>query len=216
MKFPTASRWMFGLKLIPLAVGVFFLGTLAMGPLSQRPEFQGSGDAAHPLMMMTPLELYKDLFQRVTHLPEACWEGNPSSDFQAHQCEEFWARLSVQGVLAALPVGLVLIFYFIAFDRFLGFFRRCRKVMDAGKAIATGVVTQPPLAPPDPLARLFGLRCVSIELKKGVQTVAYLRVDDPNPLPGQNFAIFDLGVQFGKKRLLAVLYAPHLTVVRGI
>ncbi len=151
----------------------------------------------------------------ISNIPQVCWSGNAVSDFQRTQCQDFWIQLGWSTLFAFLPLGFVLLFLKLGLDSMQIRYKKARKLIEKGSAIAKGVVTQPAVAPNDRFGWFFCLRSISIELPNKSQIVVYMPLDDAIPLPGETLAVFDWGEHFGKKRLIGTLYAPHLAILSG-
>ena len=159
------------------------------------------------------IDLVAGTLGHVVHFPEVCLPGRAVNEFQTKQCATFEERLERRAVLAAVPLILYVLFVWYALGWIEGVYRRGARALDEKKAKFGGVITDPAEAPGDLFSRLTGLRPIGVQVKAGAQIAIYLHADDPIPMPGQTFAIFELGQALGAMRYTGILYAPHLAVI---
>ena len=124
--------------------------------------------------------------------------------------------MEMGGGLSLLPFAMVWVFWQLISGALVGLYRKGRKVVDAGKPIASGMVTSPAIAPADAFSLFFCFRPISVQLKNGAQMKVYIPIDATIPKPGQTMAIFEPVSAMGGKRHFAVIYAPHVAVVSGV
>lgn len=119
------------------------------------------------------------------------------------------------GGLAFSPLFLLALILWLSLENVSGFYRRAQKKVEKGKVLSSGVVTNPPTAPSDLFSWFYCFRPITVELSNKTQITVYVSLDSPPPLPGETLVIFEMGKVFGEKRHVAMLYAPHVAVVRG-
>lgn len=118
-------------------------------------------------------------------------------------------------ILAAFPLGLLVLFGFLMGDRFRQIYRQGFKRVEKGNAVEVGRVTAPARLRSDLFGFFFCLRSVSVQLKSGRQLRLYVPLHARQPKTGETVAIFEMGEYFGKKRYVGVLYTPHVAVIGG-
>jgi hypothetical protein len=148
-------------------------------------------------------------------IPQVCWSGNAVNDFQKSQCEEFWSNFLKLAGLAVAPFAFVWLFVFFGIDRISKTYQKAQKKAEKGKAVFGGVVTNPPDAPADLFSWFYCFRTVTVQLSDKTQVTVYAALETPAPLPGETLVAFDVGTVFGERRHVAMLYAPHVAIVRG-
>ena len=195
-------------------VFVFFF--FCVGVVATSVEFQNSQvPAAVPPFWIASFNHYREVFSNVSQIPEVCWSGSAVNDFQVHQCDQYWGHLLKSGGLALASFVLVALFLFLSLDNLNGTYKRARKRAEKGKAAFGGTVTNPAEGPGDIFSWFYCLRPVMVELQDKRQLKVYVPLEFSAPTPGQTLAVFEEISSFGEKRRLAVLYAPHVAVVRG-
>jgi hypothetical protein len=158
---------------------------------------------------------YKETLGHLLNIPESCWPGNAVSEFQTHQCELFWNKLTSSVLLDLFPLIITIGFLLWGIGSMSQVYRRVRKQLDHSSAQFSGIVTQPPEASEDLFSWCFCFRPVAIQLANGHQVKVYVPLADPAPRAGETLAIFAAGIWWGKKRYVGMLYAPHVSVVRA-
>jgi hypothetical protein len=214
--FNRVPKARFLLRLIPPAGAVFAVGYVIVGIMANQPMFQPSNILAAelpPLRMAS--QVYSSFIHDVTHIPEVCQTGDTVNSFQKRQCDEFWERLMMRAGLVAVPFVLFILFIMIGLDSTVGAYRFARKKVEKGKAVFSGIVTDPAQAPNDMFGWFYCLRAISVQLENKTQMTVYVTKDMPVPMPGQTLAVFDGNSYLGKKRHFAVVYAPHVAVISG-
>lgn len=148
-------------------------------------------------------------------MPQAC-RGQPLNDMQVSQCTEFWDMMLTYGVTSLIPLGLWVVFILLSMDSLIVRWRRTHKKIQSEAPKAIGKVTQPAEASMDLYSWVFCFRPIGVQLSDGRQICVCQPLDAPIPLPGQKFAIYEMGYKLGARRYHGLVYAPHLAVVKGV
>lgn len=202
---------------------VFILGFFALGltppqHATRRPAGMEAKPA--PTANLPPFQVAKTHYEVLLNdwkkMPEPCWTGKTVNEVQARQCDEFWKKWLTSAAIGAAPFGSVLLFIYLALDSLGLTYDRARRRIKNRRMLFAGVVTEPAHAPADLYAWVYCMQAVTVQLGNGVQIKVYLPLTAPRPRPGETLAIFDGGRVFGTKRYLAMFYAPHLAIVRGV
>jgi hypothetical protein len=202
--------------MIAPSVGLFIFFILCVGVAANSPSFQEqSGPSAVLPFWEASFKHYQTFFSTLFQLPSVCWSGNAVNEFQKHQCDDFWQSLMKSGGLGVSPLILVGLIGWMSLENISGLYRRAQKKVEKGKVAFGGVVTNPPDAPTDLFSWFYCFRPVTVQLTNKTQITVYVSLDSPPPLPGETLAVFEMGRIFGEKRHVAMLYAPHVVVVRG-
>lgn len=198
------------------------MGLLARqeGVRKQAPEFKGLAplkiDLVHP--GAAPFEAARiqaaSFFVAATHVPEVCLVG-AYNDYQAKQCQDFWRRLAISGLVAIVPLIVALLFLWLVWDDLSLVYRRARKRVAKGEALLTATVTRPARARETFFSFSHCLRSVRVQGNDGKQLTVYMSLETPLPAPGTSVAVFDGGKFGGAARHFAIVYAPHVVVLRG-
>lgn len=148
----------------------------------------------------------------IVFYPDECKKGHQINDFQVEQCKKFKSVLADYLALFALPWVTVLFVVAYLRTRVLFFYRRARHALRAPEHEAVGTVTDPPQGPSDLLTWLYGVQAICVQRSPGAQEVVWMssRVEAPNP--GQKVALYSLSREGGKKRTIALFFAPHMAV----
>jgi hypothetical protein len=198
------------------AVAAFAAGWLVLGIVSEAPQFaQARGPAAEGSLFRSAGQTVGSFLSKISRMPEVCWSGDTVNEFQGKQCERYWNDLYVAGGLSAIPFVAVGLLMLMGLDQLNGLYRRSRRKVESGKATFGGTVTSPAVAANDIFGWFFCFRAVAVQLSNKTQVKVYMPLSVPVPLPGQAVAVFEAGRVFGTKRYVAILYAPHVAVVRG-
>ncbi len=205
--------------LIPAA---FFgvLGFIVTGVVSGLPEFRQSNRA--PASFTSPVELaqqhYVSLKADLSQIPETCWNGATTNDFQKKQCDDYWSALIKRVALAVLPVFFVFFFYLPARGFFEKVYTRSRKAIEKGKVFSSGAAV--PFAGESKASDFFCwflcFKKQSVQLGNRKLVEVYFPLGAILPRPGQTVAIFELGRVLGRARYIGVLHTPHVAVVSGV
>jgi hypothetical protein len=188
---------------------------MCVGIVANSSEFQQSrGPATVIPFWQASFNVSGEFFSHITHIPDVCY-GNAVNDFQSGQCEQFWSDVRRDGVLVFAPFILVGLFISIGLESLSKLYKRAQKKAEKGKSSLGGTVTHPPEAPGDIFSWFFCLRSTMIQLPDKQQVKVYVPVEAPSPTPGQTLVAFDMGNILGTKRHVAMLYSPHVVVVRG-
>lgn len=187
------------------------VGIIANSPAFQ--EVKGPTVARNPLNAAA--QHYTDTLNRWLTVPDSCWPGNAVSEFQAQRCEVFWNSLTYSSLLALYPLLVAVVLLIWGLSSLSLVYRRVQKQLDHNQAHFSGTVTQPPETSEDLFSWLFCFRPTSIQIPNGHQVKVYVSLDDPAPRPGETLAVFTAGVWWGQKRYVAILYAPHVSIVRA-
>ncbi|MBI2712354.1 MAG: hypothetical protein HYX41_05790 [Bdellovibrio sp.] len=214
--FRELPKVLFLTRLAIPSVIVFLVGFLFVGVAANSGYFQESGGpAVVPSYLDASVNVYSNTLKRLKNLPDYCLFTEKANDFQQSQCAQFWSDMANTGLLATLPVVLVVLALLLNLEVLKGFYSRMTRSVEKGKAAFSGKVTTPPEAPADLFSWYFCLQPVMVELSNHSQMTVYLPLSRATPLPGETLAIFDGGEHFGKKRFAAVVYSPHIAVVKG-
>jgi hypothetical protein len=224
--FSRPPFFLFARRILAPGLGVFLVGFICLGIVSGAQKVEGvrtpSGTKMTPDLEVTlPPTAAAVLHLKNTaatwgELHAVCLIGNTVNDFQREQCGEIWTRIGIMTGIASLPFMLMGIFLLLSFDQFRFFYRRIDRKVEKGQGSFKGRIRGRVRSGKfDLFAWLFCLQAVEVETtaKKVVQV--YLPLDMDLPSPGQTLAVFDAGIQLGAKRLVAVIYAPHLAVIAG-
>lgn len=209
-----------------LAVLAYFAGFYVMGIVSTQESIQKAASRNLPIspvpfsLQGSTIEraqgLHRLLWHQLTHVPEQCSDSSrAANDFQRMQCGEFWGRLSELGWVGAIPFAFAAIFLFVALDGVRQRYRKARQRIQDNRSIGLAVVTDPPEAPGDRVAWWYGVQPITVQVADGKQVVAYLPPEAPTPPAGEKVTLYDWGKIGGRKRYFAVLYAPHVAVIKG-
>ncbi len=191
--FNDIPKKLFLARMLGPALGLFLIAFFCLGP-----------------------RYYQTLGSDLSQIPHSCLlRGEVVSDFQRKQCRDYWNRLLSTGSIGALPGVLILGFYFIVFGSLSSTYLNARKKIEKGKVKLGGVVTDPAQGPQDLFSWFYCLRTVIIQLPDRKQMKVYVTMDAPLPHPGQTLAVLEAEEVFGEKRYLALLYTPHVAVIRG-
>ena len=195
-----------------LLVILFF----SVGIVANSPEFQqSSGPSAVIPFWEATFNHYDATFDKLTNLPMICIYGEKVNDFQQVQCDRDLSELAKYLGLALSPFGIVGLALFLMESSFAGLYRATRKKVAVGKAKFGGTVTNPPRAPGDLFSWFYCLTPIMVELPSKHQIKVYISSQEALPMAGETLAAFEAGYHFGQKRFVAVVYAPHVAVVRG-
>ncbi|MCM2279564.1 MAG: hypothetical protein NDJ89_15925 [Oligoflexia bacterium] len=220
--FQSIPNARFFLRIGAPAAGVFFLGAIAMGVFARAPEVRAhlppSRDpqafaSGRPLRVA--LAQFRDFRLAVAAVPEPCWSGEVKSDFQAGQCAEGWRKLGVSALVTASPLLLAALFAFLTWDSLQLTYRRLRKRVEKGMGAFTARVTEPAELSNDLFGYFYCMRAISVQLGSGHQARVYVPLKAAIPAPGEKVAVIDAGWVLGRKRYVAMTYAPHVAVVSG-
>lgn len=192
-------------------LGFMFMGVAANSGFIDTPK----SPAAVPSFFEASLDVYRSTFEMIGNRPPGCILGDTVSDFQRSQCSKFWSSLTQTGVLALVPPVLALLFILLNFGAFKGLYESMTKSVEKSKASFGGKVTTPAEAPGDLFSWYYCLQPVAVQLSNQAQITVYMSSTHPIPLPGETLAVYDGGEHFGQKRYFAVVYAPHIAVVKG-
>lgn len=198
------------------ATGLFFLVFMMMGVIANSPLLGGpkSPEARIPFWEASFKHLQNTIHQ-LSAIPEVCWSGSTVNDFQKQQCDQYWNNLFTAVAVAILPFAAAILFFLVSLDQFKGLYKKTKKRISTGKAIFSGTVTDPALAPTDLFSWFYCLRAVTVELKDKRQVKVYVSLDSPIPRPGQTLAVLEPFMIMGQRRYMAMLYMPHVAVIRG-
>lgn len=214
--FDEVPKNQFITRMIGPSIGIWIIGWLCVGLIANSPSFQeAKGPAAVLPMWEASAQHYHTLFKAFSEAPSVCWSGSEVNDFQKTQCNRFWEIFFKFGALGLLPFGGVGLFYYIGLETIAGTFRKVRKKIKTGKVALSGVVTQPPDAPSDTFSWLYCVKPITVQLANKTQMTVYISLDAPDVRPGQTMVLFEAGKILGEKRYLAMLYAPHVAVIKG-
>jgi hypothetical protein len=192
------------------------VGYLCVGVVANTPYFQeASGPTTVPTFLESSINVYQLTISRLSNLPAFCVYDEKVNEFQQSQCSHYWDDLLRTGGLALSPFFLVLLVIFLNLEIMKSFYSHMNKKVEKEKANFSGKVTHPPEAPGDFFSQYYCLQPVTVEIANKTQIKVYLSSMLPVPMAGQTLALFDDGEHFGKKRYLAVVYAPHIAVVKG-
>ena len=198
------------------AVGVAILGFMFMGVAANSGFFDTpKSPSAVPSFFEASLNVYRSTGELISNRPTGCILGDTVSDFQRSQCNRFWASFLQTGGLAFAPFFLALLFVSLNLAAFKGLYESTTRSVEKGKAGFGGKVTTPAEAPGDIFSWYYCLQPVAVQLSNQAQITVYMSSTRPVPLPGETLAVYEGGEHFGKKRYLAVVYAPHIAVVKG-
>ena len=199
-----------------LCVPLYLVSFLATGVIANSAEFQTqSGPTQVVPFWEAAVRLYLDVFSSLTQIPQMCVSGSIVNDFQANQCSLYWDHLIKAGGLSFLPLGIVGIFLYLSFDYLSSTYKKTRKRIEKKKAAFKGTVTHPPEGPADFYSWFFCFRTIIVETQNKNQVKVYVPLDGAAPHPGETLAVFEPIYSFGEKRHIAMVYAPHVAVVRG-
>ncbi len=197
-----------------IVILIFFF--LCVGVVANSPEFQQhNGPAIVKPFWVSAFKHYNQVFSSLFHVPEVCLPGRAVNDFQVHQCNQFWDQLAKSGGLAVTPFFILAIVVFLGMDQLKGIYKKVQNKANKGKAALSGTVTHPAEAPGDLFSWFFCLRPVMVQLPNKSQIKVYVPLESILPTPGQTMAIFEPIMVLGEKRHFAIIYAPHVAVVRG-
>jgi hypothetical protein len=101
------------------------------------------------------------------------------------------------------------------------FYSRLRKKLGSKTAPILGKIEKNSKRWPDLFGWLFCCKRIRIStagasILKDQWVEVYLPNTLPIPLVGETVAAFDLGHRFGFRRHFGILYAPHMSVTRGV
>jgi hypothetical protein len=214
--FYDVPRARFLRRMIIPSIFIFSTVLIINGIIYNTPEFQNHpGPAAVLPFWHGATQVYRELFSKLSQMPGLCWAGDTANDFQAHQCQDYWETLEKNSILAILPFIVSLFFVHASVGKLDKFYRRAEKKAASGRAIFGGTVTFPAEGPQDLFGWYYCLRPIMVELKNKSQRKLYIPLGAPIPVPGDILAAFSETQSFGQKRHLALVYAPHVAVVRG-
>jgi len=203
-------------RMVQPCLGLLFFLIMLVGVVANSSDFQeGSRPTAVAPFWIAAFRHYGQVFSNLSQMPGVCWSGNTVNDFQAHQCETYWTSLSKSGVLALSPFLVVAMLLYVSLENLTSLYKRTQKKAEKGNAAFGGTVTHPAQGPPDVFSWFYCFRPIMIELPNKAQVKVYVPLEVPVPNPGEILAVFEGTVVFGEKRHLAMLYAPHVAVVRG-
>ena len=206
----------FILKMAAPAVGIGILGFMFMGVAANSGFIDApKGPVAVPSFFEASLNVYRSTGEILSARPPGCVLGDTVSDFQRSQCSQFWSSLLQTGGLAAVPFIFSLFFILFNLSNFKGLYEATTRSVEKGKAGFGGKVTAPAEAPGDLFSWYYCLQPVAVQLSNQAQITVYMSSTHPIPLPGETLAVYESGDHFGKKSYLAVVYAPHIAVVKG-
>ena len=203
-------------RLIGVALAMGVVAALGVGVASHFPPFQYvEFQDESPSFARAPYLFYQRLGSTLNFLPQICWKEVTIDEFQKTQCVDFWNLLVYRAGLGAVPFGVVLLVFLWGYSSLYGFFSRAKRKAKKGKADYGGVVTNPPETFRGLFGWLYGFRAVMIQLPNKTQVKVYVSLELSAPVPGQTLVAFNISRGFWEKRYLAMVYAPHVAVVRG-
>ncbi len=147
-----------------------------------------------------------------THLPESCLV-RAESEFQKAQCETFWSELFEGSLYGLAPLVAFLIAFSLLQSRLKENYRKFRRAIRRGKVSYVGKVDSIPREKRDAWAWAHALRPLRVQRPGvGYQTV-YWPEKLALPNKGSELAIYSLGKKLGRKRYIAQLYLPYVSVI---
>lgn len=200
---------------IPCAI-LFLFFFLCVGVVSNSLEFQKFvvPSVAVPFWTASFLH-YHELIANLFQMPQVCLPGNAVNDFQTHQCNQYWSYFAKSAGLGIAPFASIALFFYLGLGNLNAIYKKCQEKAEKGKAAFSGTVTHPAEAPQDIFSWFYCFRPITVELPDRTQVKVYVPDDFEMPSPGQRMAVFEAVSFWGEKRHFAVVYAPHVAVVRG-
>jgi hypothetical protein len=203
----------FGPLLLCFAICVMGAGFMAKYPSYQDPKSTIGSDVA----VWTAYQLTCErLVTQVSENSDSCLRGVAISDFERQRCTVFWSLLSDVLTIVLLPFGITLVALVLLRKSLTRLYCKVVQLIDDRKLVAVGVVTDPPEGSLQLFSWIYCVRPVVVELPNHKQMQVYLPPNGPFPKPGEKLAILEALSVFGEKRHFAVLYTPHVAVIRGI
>ena len=155
-----------------------------------------------------------EFFFHLVHIPDGCM-GRILNEFQAQQCELFWWELFRESLLLIVPIILVVGMIGMSLNEVTRLYKQVQRRIQKKKSAFVGVVTDPSGAPGDLLSWFYCLRPTILQLENLQQVRVYIPLEAPPPIPGEKFVAFEIATQGPKKQYAAMLYTPHVAIVRG-
>jgi hypothetical protein len=202
---------------------VFLCFLLGVGLVAGYPLFindLGIGKTGRHLSVLTTgLRFYSELFFSLSHLPQACVGGGTVNTLQVRQCEDFWFLLMVRGALSFIPFVVSSMVYKFGFFNLRRVYQRARSKASLGKPDLTAKVIATESSAGGETGDLFGwyfgFQTVVVESPNKQRLTVYLSAETGEPRLGETLLVFEIGMIWAQTRRVAVLYAPHIAVVRG-
>jgi len=225
--FDHMPRGLFKARQLLLCAAIFLVLFLTIGVITGNPVFINDlGGGAVKNVSFSVLEMslrfYFRLVYTLYNIPQECYSNLKGRHFKL--CEEFWFLLSVRVGMALIPFFVSALIYQFATFNMKRIYRRARQRAKNGTADAAGKivldksqVTHPEANRRDFFCWYFAMQTATIELPDKKRISVYISADLPDEdlKPGITLVAYDIGYIFGKKRWIAVVYAPHVAVIRG-
>lgn len=213
--FDDIPKVVFLRKILPPSSVLFVFFFMIMGIAASSAEFQDNqGPAAVLPFWEASFKLSGQFLGRFFHMPGNCL-GTALSEFQASQCDQFWIDTFRDGSLVLAPLILMLFMIYLGVADLSKVYRRAQRKVKKGTPSLVGTVTHPPETAGDVFSWFYCFRPIMIQLQDGRQSKVYVPLDAPAPLSGETFVAFNLGTVMGETRQVAMLYAPHMAILRG-
>ena len=204
-------RMILGPSILAFAVGYILVGVVSN---CEDLEVQHKSVVVVPVLTAAE-EVYSELKSDLVDPPQGCWTRSTVNDFQEEECQEYWEDLINTMSISSLPILSVALFLFLSLRFLKRFYRQEQRKLLEGQMISVGIATHPLEASSDLFSWFFCLNPITIQLKNKGQIKVYLPSGGPRVRSGDQVAVVDQGTVWGEVRYIAILYTPHLVVLRG-
>ena len=146
------------------------------------------------------------------HLPESCLV-RAESDFQKAQCETFWNELFEASLYGLAPIVAFLLAFSILGPRLKEDYRKFRRAIRIGRASYVGKLDSITRKKRDTWAWSHALRPLQVNRPGAGKQTVYWPEKLALPARGTEVAVYSLGMKQGRKRYIAQVYLPHVSVI---
>ncbi len=209
---------------IPCTV-IFVAGLFLMGSISilTRMQYNAAIKEKDPTRMkqmsMLPhraaFKQIEEFVDELMHIPDVCWSGQASSQFQADQCSEFWNSLAMDGILASLPFLMVGVFLLWAFDMVSKIYLKVRRQIGKGQAVFSAPLVSGGRMRNDLFGWFFCFQSWVVQLPNKNTIRVYVPMREAMPIPGAQITVYGGDRRWGAVRFFGVHFTPHVAVVKG-